>query len=99
MDIATLIQLLADIKPKCQVYFENSQRQVFGISSISSDKTNENHSVFLKTNSAVTKPLHVWELVILLKQQDPTALVIVTHQKSRQQIFGVRFADGQVYLK
>ncbi|AXX64887.1 hypothetical protein DS831_08625 [Bombilactobacillus bombi] len=99
MDVQTLIKLLADVKQNNQIFFEDSKKRLLGISSISSDVTNENHSVLLNLNYHSHKTLKAWELVVLLKQCPAAAIIWVQNQKKRQQIFGIRFAGVQVYLK
>lgn len=99
MNVKTLIQLLADVKNNSPVFFEDEQHRHYRISSISSEVIDENYYLLLNVNSHSSKTLKIWELLVLLQQQEPTALIFIPKQKDRQQIFGLRFADGQVYLK
>lgn len=99
MNVKTLIQLLADVKNNSPVFFEDERHRHYRISSISSEVIDENYYLLLNVNSHSSKTLKIWELLVLLQQQEPTALILVNKQKNRQQIFGLRFADGQVYLK
>ena len=99
MNVKTLIQLLADVKNNSPVFFEDEQHRHYRISSISSEVIDENYYILLNVNSHSSKTLKIWELLVLLQQQEPTALIFIHKQKNRQQIFGLRFADGQVYLK
>ena len=99
MNVKTLIQLLADVKNNSPVFFEDERHRHYRISSISSEVIDENYYILLNVNSHSSKTLKIWELLVLLQQQEPTALILVNKQKNRQQIFGLRFADGQVYLK
>lgn len=99
MNVKTLIQLLADVKNNSPVFFEDEQHRHYRISSISSEVIDENYYLLLNVNSHSSKTLKIWELLVLLQQQEQTALILINKQKNRQQIFGLRFADGQVYLK
>lgn len=99
MNVKTFIQLLADVKNNSFIFFEDGNHRHYRISSISSEFINENYYILLNVSTQSSKTLKVWELIFLLKQQKQTALILIHKQKDRQQIFGIRFADGQVYLK
>lgn len=98
MDTQTLIKLLLDVKTNLLVFYEDNQHQTWGISSISSEFTNENHYLILNLQSN-NHSYQVWELITLLKTKSAQALVYVKFSKKYHQIFGLRFGDKHIYLK
>lgn len=95
MNVQILIKLLTDIKKNTPVLFIYGTKTL----SISLDSNKEKRYTAINLKDHSHKTLKVWELVILLKSLPPTNLIYVETKKYRQQIFGLRIADGKIYLK
>ncbi|NVY96755.1 hypothetical protein HU830_06250 [Lactobacillus sp. DCY120] len=99
MNVTNLLVLLQDLRPNTQLYWAGESSKILGVSSISLVKTNENNYLVLNGKTPAQATLKAWELKFLLQTYPATLALYFNTQKGHQPIFGIRFADGAIYLK